>query len=93
MIYAQILNGTVINVIVLADEDLIDTFSEGFDHFVEIEQVPGSPGVGWSYDGTDFSPPEPLSSYEQKVLLLQDLATKGILTQEQVDVLISELGN
>lgn len=58
MIYAQILNGKIVNVIVLNDDDLVSTFSEGFDFLIEIEQNPGDPGIGWRYDqDTGFSSP------------------------------------
>lgn len=57
MVYAQILAGIVMNTIVLDDESLIPLFSAGFDYFIEIDGLEPLPGVGWSYDGTNFTPP------------------------------------
>jgi hypothetical protein len=57
MLYAQILNGVVQNVIILNDTSLISLFSQGFDYLIEVSQTPGSPGIGWLYDGTNFTPP------------------------------------
>ena len=45
------------NTIVLDDESLIPLFSAGFDYFIEIDGLEPLPGVGWSYDGTNFTPP------------------------------------
>lgn len=57
MVYAQILNGVIINTIVLDDTSLIPLFAKGFDTFIEIDQIPGSPGVGWTYNNGTFTPP------------------------------------
>jgi hypothetical protein len=57
MIFAQIKNGIVVNTIVLEDPSLMSAFSEGFDSIIEIDQLPGSPSIGWTYDGTNFYPP------------------------------------
>ena len=65
MVYAQIDNtGKVKNVIVLNDEKLIPVFAAGFEFFLPLtdEQYPdgvGRPGPGWTYDGTNFTPPSP----------------------------------
>jgi|SRR5271165_5674657 len=60
MIYAQILNGVVVNTIVLIDPTLIPLFSQGYDSFVQIDKLPVVPGPGWSYDGTKFTAPAPV---------------------------------
>lgn len=62
-IYALIDNGIIVNVVVW---DGISQWSPpSDDHLViEIPSVPGSPGVGWSYDGTNFSPPPPSQEQE-----------------------------
>jgi len=57
MIYAQIKNGKVQNTIVLMDTSLVSQFSEGFDYFIEIDQLSPVPGVGWGYDGAIFTAP------------------------------------
>lgn len=62
MIYAQILSGSVQNLIVLTDTSLIPSFSAGFDYFIEIDTLTPMPGIGWSYDGTNFTAPTPPSS-------------------------------
>jgi len=59
MIYAQILSGSVQNLIVLTDTSLIPSFSAGFDYFIEIDTLIPMPGIGWSYDGTNFTGPTP----------------------------------
>lgn len=59
MIFAQILNGVVQNTIVLDDMKLASLFSQGFDHFVRIDNLELVPSIGWSYDEENFSPPIP----------------------------------
>ncbi len=56
MIYALINGGIVVNTIV-AEPDFISNLENDFDSIVEISQDPGSPGIGWSYDGSNFTPP------------------------------------
>jgi hypothetical protein len=53
--YAVIKDGVVNNVIV-ADTQAIAQEVTGLT-CVEIEHVPGAPGIGWTYDGTNFSAP------------------------------------
>jgi hypothetical protein len=62
MIYAQILNNTVQNVIVLSDASLANTFAEGFDACVRIDNITdvdgNSIGIGWTTpDNINFTPP------------------------------------
>lgn len=57
MLYAQIKNGIVENVIILDDVALIPKFSEGFDYFIRVDEMDPQPGVLWLYDGEKFSPP------------------------------------
>lgn len=54
-IYAQVLNGVVVNVIVLNDSSLTATFSKGFDYLVKISGLSPMPGIGMNYDGNVFS--------------------------------------
>jgi hypothetical protein len=57
MIYAQILAGVIQNIIVLDDPTLISLFTEGFDYCIEIDSLSPQPGIGWLYDGTNFTDP------------------------------------
>lgn len=56
--WAQIKSGIVANTILLEDESLTSTFSEGYDAFIRIDQLSPVPGIGWSYDGSNFTPPD-----------------------------------
>ena len=53
--YAVIKDGVVDNVIV-ADTQAIAEEVTGLT-CVEIEHVPGAPGIGWTYDGAEFAAP------------------------------------
>jgi hypothetical protein len=53
--YAVIKDGIVTNVIVAESKEIAESVT-GLT-CVEIQQEPGSPGIGWSYDGTDFTAP------------------------------------
>lgn len=55
MIYAQILNGKIENIIVLDDVSLVPHFKEGFDDLVRIDNLVPVPVIGASYDGVNFS--------------------------------------
>jgi len=63
MIYAQILENTIQNVIVIDDESIVSLFVVDFltqtpyDAVVRIDNVDPTPGIGWTYDGTNFNPP------------------------------------
>lgn len=57
MVFAQIKDGIVKNIIVLDDLSLEDLFSEGFDFFIRIDEMEIQPGVHWIYDGIEFMPP------------------------------------
>ena len=50
MIYAQILNGFVRNVIVLNDPTLQSVFVNGFDYLVRIDNLTPTPQIMWAYD-------------------------------------------
>ena len=58
MIFARILNGTVQDCIVLDDLTLTPLFSQGYDYFIQTDNLIPQPGVAWGYDGTSFTPPE-----------------------------------
>jgi hypothetical protein len=53
--YAVIKDGIVDNVIV-ADTQEIAEQATGLS-CIEIEYAPGAPGIGWSYDGAEFTAP------------------------------------
>lgn len=59
MIYAQIKDNIVSNIIILDDESLIPLFSEGFDLLMRVDQLGLYPSSGWGYDPDTqtFSPP------------------------------------
>lgn len=56
MTYALIKNGIIQNVIV-ADSDVAAQYVGDYDYVVQIPDSPGSPFIGWSYDGSSFTPP------------------------------------
>jgi hypothetical protein len=51
--YAVIKDGIVDNVIVADTKEIAETVT-GLT-CVEVEHVPGAPGIGWSYDGAGFT--------------------------------------
>ena len=53
--FAVIKNGLVDNVIVADNKEIAETVSESI--CVEIEWVPGAPGIGWSYANGTFTAP------------------------------------
>ena len=53
--YAVIKDGIVNNVIVADTQAIAETVT-GLT-CVEIEHVPGAPGIGWTYDGAEFTAP------------------------------------
>lgn len=58
MICAQVKNGIVMNIIVLDDASLAPLFTEGFDSLIRVDQLQPYPSIGWTYDGTNFNPPQ-----------------------------------
>lgn len=63
MIIAQIKNNIVLDTIVVDDLSLLPLFVDDlitdlpYDNLVRIDTLDPRPGVGWSYNGTTFSPP------------------------------------
>jgi hypothetical protein len=53
--YAVIKDGIVNNVIIAESQEIAESVT-GLT-CVEIQQEPGAPGIGWSYDGTSFTAP------------------------------------
>lgn len=61
MIHACITGGKVVNVLV-ADQSFIDAghIASQYDSFVDITNLTPMPGVGWSYDGANFTDTRPV---------------------------------
>lgn len=53
--YAVIKNNLVNNVIVADTKEIAETVTGLI--CIEIEDKPGSPGIGWSYNGAEFTAP------------------------------------
>lgn len=58
-LFAQILKGLIVNILVINDPAQIPLFSQGFDALVPLLGLVPQPDIGWSYDGKNFSPPVP----------------------------------
>jgi len=54
--YALIKDGLVVNVIV-ADEGFLPLIASDYDAIIQVSLEPGSPCIGWSYNGRKFAPP------------------------------------
>jgi hypothetical protein len=61
VIYAQIKQGTIWNVISLESGTDTGPYLVGYDYLIDITSMSPQPSVGWLYDGTSFSPPPPPS--------------------------------
>lgn len=57
-IYAQIKDGVIQNTIVLDQPELLPLFTQHFDSIVQLTEDEVRPGIGWTYDGRDFTAPE-----------------------------------
>lgn len=67
MIFAQVKDGIVKNIVVLDDMGLAPLFSEGFDYFIRVDQIPNYPGPGDSYDGVNFArQPDPVINEQEE---------------------------
>lgn len=53
--YAVIKNNIVDNIILADSKDVAESVS-GFT-CIEIVNEPGAPGIGWGYEGGEFTPP------------------------------------
>lgn len=53
--YAVIKDGTVNNIIVADSKEIAESVT-GLT-CIEFQLEPGAPGVGWTYNGTDFTAP------------------------------------
>lgn len=84
MIYAQIKNGLINNVIEANENTPLDLFSEGYDHLIRIDNLSPVPGINWSYDGNIFTapiiPPAPIADVTPRQMRTA-LALYGVLGQ------------
>lgn len=55
MIYAQISNGLVANIIQVDDVSVVPLFTDGYDACIRIDNITPQPCIGWSYDGNIFT--------------------------------------
>jgi hypothetical protein len=71
MIYGQILNNIVLNIIELDDSTLIPLFTEGYDYCIEIDALSTIPNIGWYYDisSTTFYPPLVLALIQDNIVV------------------------
>lgn len=60
MLFAQINDNVIQNIIVLDNSSMSSIFSAGFQYFIQVDILNPQPDVGWTYDGTTFSPPMPI---------------------------------
>jgi hypothetical protein len=49
MIYAQIINNTVVNIIVVEDLSVLPFLSKGFDAIIRVDNISPMPNIGDSY--------------------------------------------
>jgi len=62
MIYAQITNNKIVNTIMLDDASLLPLFSTDqngnpYDSVVQIDNIVPQPGIGWTFNNVNWSPP------------------------------------
>lgn len=55
MIYAQITNNLIVNIIQVDDITVVPLFTVGYDACIQIDNITPQPAIGWSYDGTNFT--------------------------------------
>jgi len=56
MIFALIKNGIVENTIV-AELSFIGHIASQWDFIIRVDELEQRPGIGWAYDGVDFTAP------------------------------------
>jgi hypothetical protein len=56
MVKYAVIKDSVVDNVILADTQAIAQEVTGLT-CVEIEHVPGAPGIGWTYDGAEFTAP------------------------------------
>lgn len=93
MIYAQIQDSVIKNMILIEDESMIPMFSDGFDDFIRIDELNPRPGPGWSWDGEDFSPPAPIIDLEIKDVTPRQMRQALILSGVSMDTIETALNS
>lgn len=70
MIYAQVLNNVIVNILQLDDSSLVSVFSVGFDECLQIDTISPMPQIGWIYDvpSTTFYPPLTLALVQSNLV-------------------------
>lgn len=84
MIYAQIKDGKIKNTITLDDSSLESIFSEGFDSLVRIDILSPVPGIGWNYDGSNFSAPSISNQNLSTQQIVENKISKAIVGFNQL---------
>lgn len=64
MVFAQVQDGIVTNTIILNDYSLLPLFQKDqlgnlYDYVLQVDATYPQPGVGWAFDGIQFTPPPP----------------------------------
>ena len=57
MIYA-VINNNVIENVIIADEDFAQMIRQQNQYVLRVDNLNPEPSIGWTYDGSTFSPPE-----------------------------------
>jgi hypothetical protein len=55
--FAVIKNNCIVNIIVAESKEIADAATNS--NCVAVSNEPGGPEIGWTWDETNFSPPEP----------------------------------
>jgi hypothetical protein len=71
MIYTQILNGIIVNIIELDDSTLVPIFAQGYDSCMQIDNLSTVPNIGWYYDipSASFYPPATLALIQNNLVV------------------------
>ena len=83
MIYAQITNNKIVNTIALDDISLLPLFSTDqsgnpYDKVVQIDNIVPQPGIGWTFDNVNWSPPPPAVTQQDTVDMYMTLVQNAI---------------
>lgn len=93
MVFAQILNGVIVNTIVLNDPSLLGLFSQSYDSVLQVDATYPQPGIGWTFDGIQFSPPPQSTSQDDGSPPLEESVTSNnsITAPLSVDALMPNM--
>lgn len=59
MLYAQIKDSQVVNIVVADNEEILPLLKEGFDFLIRVDEMSPAIKIGGLYDGNSFSEPPP----------------------------------